>query len=338
MKIALIYDCNLMSASAASACPHDPWITSDTTVALSAAQSSLATEHEVLLIANDAQMEDRLLAFWPDMVINLVEEGKDSAHDIAITALLEHWHVPFTGSSLHTQQVCRDRSASRRVLRKNGLPIPVFMVVQAPEEIRGVERFPLSVKPLYEGEALSLESEAVVHSGSELLTRVCWVLDTYDQPALVATSLTGREFLVAVLGNGSAAQVLPLVEPDMPASPAESLAVVAGDNPGERTLVERRETLYRCPAEVSPALAQGLTELARQAFIALECQDFCGVLMRLDADGQPYILDINPHPGLLPHPDTPSAFLTAVAATPMTYPDLIRHIWRLACTRYGLMV
>jgi len=192
MKVVLIYDCNLISAPAASACVNGPWISGDTAEALSAAQGALAAEHEVLLIANDTHMEDRLLAFWPDMVMNLVEGGKGSAYDVAIPALLERWHLPCTGSSLHTQQVCRDRSASRRVLRKNGLPLPVFMVVQAPEEVRGVERFPLNVKPLYEDEALSLDSAAVVHSGPELLARVRWVLDTYDQPALVETAWSGR--------------------------------------------------------------------------------------------------------------------------------------------------
>jgi D-alanine-D-alanine ligase len=338
MKIALIYDCNLTSAPVATADLHDTWTTIDITAALSTAQGALAAEHEVLLIANDAQMEDRLLACWPDMVVSLADEWSGPEYDATIPALLERWHLPFTGSSLRTQRACLDRSASRRVLRKNGLPIPVFLVVQAPEEVRGVERFPLIVKPLYEEGAVPPDSEAVVHSSPELLTRVRWVIDTYDQPALVETALAGREFIVALLGNGTTVEVLPLVEPDALVLPAESLAVVAGDSPRGRTTAERREPRYRCPAEVSPALSQQLADLARQTFLALECHDFCDVRLRLDTEEQPYILDVNPSPALLPHPESLSAFLTAVAAAQMTYTDFIRHLWRLACQRYGLAV
>lgn len=79
-----------------------------------------------------------------------------------------------------------------------------------------------------------------------------------------------------------------------------------------------------------------MTALAQQAFVALECQDVCTVLLRLDADGKPYILDVDPLPGLLPSSDNPSAFLTAATGAGMGYADLIRQLWHVACLRYGL--
>jgi D-alanine-D-alanine ligase len=336
MKIALICDRTLTSASAVAAFSSDAATISELATAFTTAQRALATAHEVLLITHDAEMEDRLLAFWPDIVINLVTEGIRLTDDTAIPALLERWHVPCTGSTLPTLQVCHDRSACRRVLRKHNLPIPVFMVVQSPEEVRAIECFPLSVKPLYDGDTLSLENEVVVHNNPALQARVRWVLDTYDQPALVETPLTGRELVVALLGNGSTVEVLPFVALEALALPAGSLAVMAGT--GASASSERREARYRCPIEVSAELAQRITMLARQAFLALECRDFCEILMRLDAEAQPYILDISPHPSLLPLAEPPSAFLTAAAAAQMTYAELICQIWRLACARYGLTV
>jgi D-alanine-D-alanine ligase len=335
MKIALVYDPNPIGATAPATCVHDTWTTTDTTTAIAAVQAALASEHEVVLIASEAHMEDRLLAFWPDIVINLAALPVRPEAEAAIPSLLERWHIPFTGSSAETLRTCLDRGASKRVLRKHGIPTPVFMVVQAPEEVRGVQRFPLSVKPLYDGEAPLLDSEALVHTGDELLARVRWVLDTYDQPALVETSLPGREFTVALLGNGATIEVLPLVERDTVSVPAETLALATADQPWPWASGERQEWRYRCPTEVAPELAQRLADLARRAFLALNCRDFCGVLVRLDTEEQPYILATNPLPGLLPHPETPSAFLTAAAAR-MTYPDLICHIWQIACQRYGL--
>jgi D-alanine-D-alanine ligase len=329
MKIALITEPSPTRALVAAPPAPEAWTTLDTPAALRLAQEALGAEHEVVLITNDTQLEDRVLACWPDMVLTLTAERTGPE-------LLERWHLPYAGSSWQTLQRCLDRSASRRVLRKNGLPTPVFLVVQAPEEVRSIDRFPLLVKPLYERDPAAPESAAVVHNSATLLTRVQWVLDTYDQPALVETSLPGRDIIVALLGNGNSIEALPLTEPDAMMLPAESLAVVAGDTPGENTAVTPPEPRYRCPAEISAALAQHLTELARQAFLALECSDFCSVSLRLDAEAQPYILDVNPNPPLLPCPDSPSAFLTAVAAARMTYADLIRHIWQIACQRYGL--
>jgi hypothetical protein len=77
-----------------------------------------------------------------------------------------------------------------------------------------------------------------------------------------------------------------------------------------------------------------MVALAQQAFVALDCHDVCDVLLRLDATGTPSWMSI---PHTIPsQPEKLSAFLSATVAG-MTYPDLIRHLWHLACHRYGLM-
>lgn len=336
MKIAIVYELNMVAASGMSSDAEEPWPVGDVSAALTAAQLALATDHEVLLLGNDGDMEDRLLAFWPDIVINLTEAFANPEQDSSLLTLLERWHLPYTGSSIDILRRCYDKGACRRGLRRKGLPIPIFMVVQTPEDVEGLEYFPLLVKPLFETNPDIPETEAVVHTASELLARVRWLLETYEQPALVETTLPGKKFTVALLGNGPTVTALPLVEWDIVPLPLETVSVATVEEVQPWPLGAASRYKPRCPAAIPPELAQTMIALAQEAFLVLNCQDVCDVLLRLDANGKPYILDINPQPGLLPHTETPSAFLTAATVAGMTYPDLIRHLWTLACHRYGL--
>jgi D-alanine-D-alanine ligase len=336
MKIAIVYELDIVTASGTPGDVEEPWPGGDVSAALATVQRALAADHEVLLLGNDGEMEDRLLAFWPDIVINLTAAFASPEQDSSLLMLLERWHLPYTGSSSETLRRCSDKGAWKRALRRKGLPIPVFMVVQTPEDVKGLQCFPLLVKPLFEPNPDVPETEAVVHTAAELLGRVRWILETYEQPVLVETALPGKKFTIALLGNGPTATALPPVEWDVVPLPVETVPVATVEEVQPWPLGAAHRYQHRCPAAIPPELAQTMMALAQQAFLTLNCQDVCDVLLHLDAHGQPYILDINPQPGLLPHAETPSAFLTAATVAGMTYPDLIRHLWLLACRRYGI--
>src|SRR4029453_18173274 len=56
---------------------------------------------------------------------------------------------------------------------------------------------------------------------------------------------------------------------------------------------------YECPARISDADQEAVTEAALNAFTVLGCRDVARVDFRL-RDGVPYFLEINPLPGLNP--------------------------------------
>src|SRR5690606_34728294 len=72
--------------------------------------------------------------------------------------------------------------------------------------------FPLIVKPISEGSSKGIFSSSFVRTKKELINEIERILFEYRQPALVEEFLPGREFTVAILGNGNEAQVLPIVE------------------------------------------------------------------------------------------------------------------------------
>ena len=61
---------------------------------------------------------------------------------------------------------------------------------------------PCIVKPLHEGSSKGIFNASVVYTEEELDRQIKRVIVEYKEPALVEQFLTGREFTVAVLGNG----------------------------------------------------------------------------------------------------------------------------------------
>lgn len=69
-----------------------------------------------------------------------------------------------------------------------------------------------------------------------------------------------------------------------------------------KTVSSLEDYRYQCPAPLSQEQADELRALAARTFEALDCKDISRVDFRLDeSDGyKPYILEINPLPGLSP--------------------------------------
>ena len=338
MKIALTYNLRPAGATASTTGWDDTYAEWDEPATIDAVRAALAAEHDVVLLEGQKRVEERLLAAQPDVVFNLAEGWKGPHREASIPALLESWSIPFTGSSSHTLRLCLDKAAAKRVLRRHGLPTPAHTVIHNPGAVPHLHTFPLMVKPVFEGSSKGIYGESVVSTRHELLAQVQRIITTYDQPALVEAFLPGREFTVALLGNGSQVRALPLVEICFAALQAGAVPVYSYEAKWLWDTPEHPLEIFACPAEVKPELAQGVVDLCRRAFRVLGCRDWCRIDVRLDAAGQPHILEINPLPGILPDPESHSCFPKAAAAAGMTYAELIQQVLRLACQRYGLSV
>ncbi|MGE3539452.1 MAG: D-alanine--D-alanine ligase [Candidatus Tectimicrobiota bacterium] len=335
MKIALTY--NLRPACVPAASPwDDTYAEWDEPATIAAVAAALAAEHEVVLIEATEGLVTQLRAARPQMVFNLAEGLLGADREACLPALLEHWRLPFTGSSALTLRHCLDKAAAKRILRQHGLPTPDYAVVTCLAELQPPAAFPVMVKPLHEGSSKGIFCQSLVSTWEALRARVAYVLRTYRQPALVETFLPGREFTVALLGNGAEVTVLPLVEIRFAALPAGAAPIYSYEAKWLWDTVEHPLDIFDCPAALCPELADSISRLCRQAFLALGCRDWCRIDVRLDASGQPSILELNPLPGILPDLKSHSCFPRAAAAAHLAYPEMIRRVLALACQRYHL--
>ncbi len=342
MKVALV--CNQRPPVAAEANPFDDdtYIEWDDPATIEAIRDALARDHEVTVMEPGPELGARLAGAPPDIVFN-VAEGLDGVNrESEVPELLERLRIPYTGSTGETLRTCLDKAATKQVLRRAGVATTADAVFRdAAAAVAAVRDgvpgpFPLIVKPLHEGSSKGILNESVVHTPAELRTQVERVVESYRQPALVESFLPGREFTVAVMGNAPEVTVLPLVEVLFSVLPAGAAPIYSYEAKWLWDTKEAPLPLFACPADVPAELAKAIAELARGAFIALDCRDWCRIDVRIDRAGRPHILELNPLPGIIPDAEATSCFTKAARAAGMSHGDLVRHVLALACRRYGL--
>lgn len=276
----------------------------------------------------------------PDVVFNLVEHfHDDEGQEANVVGLYELLGVEYTGNRAPTLLTCQDKIRTKMLLSGAGLPTPRGELVSAlPLPNFHHLRFPLIVKPAYEDASGGIDDESVVHDQAQLLARVTYILEWFEQPAIVEEFIDGREIHVALLGNpaqGGEPEVLPLFEMEFD----DSYFQEEGDAPRPNIISysakwdPTTKAFYCmeavCPAVVEPALAERIRAVARQAFAVMACRDYARVDMRIDRDGNPYILEVNPNPDLAQD----GAFEMCSAASGRAYGQTLRAIVDSAMSR-----
>jgi D-alanine-D-alanine ligase len=239
---------------------------------------------------------------------------------------------------------------TKRIFHWHDLPTPAFQVFErVTEKLQDDLEFPLFVKPSQEGTGMGVSAKSVVHDEAELREQVGYILERYKQPALVETFVEGREVTVGVVGNliGPVAHRLPANETApriqsglrfFPPMEVDLNPYLISDGVySNRLKVALADKLnYLCPAPLDDEMVDELNWLAAAVFRVTGALDVARVDFRLDAndDNKPYILEINPLPGLSPGI---SDIVIEAAAEGVEHTELVNMILNTALKRYGLM-
>jgi D-alanine-D-alanine ligase len=156
------------------------------------------------------------------------------------------------------------------------------------------------------------------------------MIEEYRQPVLAEGFIEGRELNVTLLGNGDELRILPLHEIDFGAMPAERPRIVSYAAKWDENHVDYVGTKPVPLRDATPALVDAVERVARGAWSALGLRDYGRVDLRVDAAGQPWVIDVNPNPDI--SPDAGVARSARVAG--MTYVDLIDAVARTAWRRH----
>lgn len=302
--------------------------------------------HSTRFLSADPTLLDSLRDYKPDICFNIAEGIFGDGREAQVPALLEMLHIPYTASRVLANAISLDKTLTKRIWRDNGLPTADFQEFRgAGERLNPELTFPLFVKPAREGTGMGMDENSIVHNLDELRQRVRWVIESYHQPALVETFLTGREFTIGVLGREDAAAWSP--KPGLyPADGFHRFPTLEVDNsdsatPGvyghlTKTLQHGEEGVpgFLCPAPVDAALSEDLARLAIAAHNAIGGLDVSRVDIRMDASGMPRLIEINTLPGLTPGF---SDLCVQAAAEGLSYNELILEILYLAASRWGLL-
>jgi D-alanine-D-alanine ligase len=248
----------------------------------------------------------KLAASRPDVVFNLVESlgGSDRMAPLA-TVLLDGLHVPYTGC--HTSAILgtSDKLRAKLQLVASGLPTPAWSAAPPAGPTLGGEFVPgrYILKAVAEHASIGLDDAAVVEvaNAEELPALIHDRSRRIGRPCFVEQFIDGREFNLSLLQNEAEVQVLPPAEIDFSALPAGKPQIVGYAAKWDAASVEYQETPRRFdfPAADNATLGQ-LAELARRCWKLFDLRGYARVDFRLDADGQPWILEVNVNPCLSP--------------------------------------
>ncbi len=294
--------------------------------------------HEVIPIEANMDAYEKLRRSRPDLVFNLAEGYHGVSRESLIPAMLEMLRIPYTGSDPLTLGLCLDKSRAKEILAYHRVPTAKFSVLKAwplNGQLRHMD-YPMFVKPISEGSSKGIWMDAIVKDRTALKKTVEKVWNTYDQPAIVEEFMSGREFTVAMLGNGPALRMLPIVELSFECLPEGAPPVYSYEAKWLWDSADSQLEIYRCPAAVDEKLQEKIETICKKAFNVLGCRDLCRIDVRVDAGGEPNILELNPLPGLIKDPNIHSCYPKAAYTAGMTFDELILAIIEAARTRLGL--
>lgn len=294
--------------------------------------------HKVLLIEADenAYLKFKKLKSKIDLVFNIAEGIYGQDREAQVPSMLEMLRIPYLGSKSLTQAICLNKALTKEILAYHGIPTANFQLFKTGEEkLRKDLKFPLLVKPNYEGSSKGIFQNSFVRNESQMRKKVKEVITGYKQSALVEEFLKGREFTVGLIGN-KPVEVLPPAELNFSVLPKNFLPM---DSYEIKWLVDNPESEAQtviCPAKIDKNLWCKIKEICLKAKEVLEILDWCRIDLRLDKEGTPNILEINQIPGIIPDPKENSRLPLAARAAGYTYEEMLGKIIKAACQRYNL--
>jgi len=262
-----------------------------------------------------------------DIVFNIAEGRNTRNRESQVPIILEALGIPYVGSDGLTLGITLDKITTKKILIAEGLPTPKFFEAKTPDYINVDHlKFPLIVKPRYEGSSKGLDTKAKVHNEEELKERVDYIISTYRQPALVEEFIRGYEFTVAIVGNEEPEVFAPVQTQIDGKIKVDDLFYTY------EHLLQHERIDYIFPPLIDRELQKEMMEIALKTYKVLECRDFGRIDFRMDQNNHPYVLEINPLPCL----SKDDAFRIIADKIGIGYTQMIGKIIFGALKRYNL--
>ena len=256
----------------------------------------------------------------PHAAVNLVEslEGRGQLVHV-VPALLEALGVPFTGCSADAIGATSHKPVAKERLVRAGLPTPAAFDAAAADDGQWI------VKSVFEHASLGIDDSSVVSGAAAVASLIEARRAEFGGRWFAERFVPGRELNVALIAAPEGPRVLPVAEIRFEGFPAAKPAIVGYAAKWHTDSFEYRNTVRRF--DVEPELAASVERIGRQCWQLFDLAGYARVDFRVDADGRPWVLEINANPCLSPD----AGFAAALAQARVAYGDAIG--WLIADAR-----
>jgi D-alanine-D-alanine ligase len=268
----------------------------------------------------DSQLLETVLSGQIDVVWPLLHGAV--GEDGAVRDVLELVDVPYLGSKPAACRLSWDKSVAKDVVRDENLHTPDFVAL--PHDIfreLGASRvltsildrlgLPLVVKPARGGSGLGASAVRTPEGLPQAMVD-CFA---YGDVALVERYVSGVEVAVTVIDTGDGPAALPPVEivPDSGLYDYDARYTAGA-------------TEFFCPARLTSSALEAVQGMALAAHRAFGLQHLSRVDLIVDADGQPWFLEVNVAPGMTETSLVPQSIEAAGLRPSTVYRQLIENV------------
>jgi D-alanine-D-alanine ligase len=236
-----------------------------------------------------------------DFIFNLCDEGyyNNATMELHVPSILEILNINYTGSSPQCLAYCYDKSLIRGIAQEMSIPVPEAIFINPEDSVFDILlNFPVITKPNFGDSSFGITKRSVAHDVETLANAISEIRDKfgYEKPILIEEFLYGKDLSVGIIGNPpDSYSVLPIIEEDYSKLP-EDLPKICGyeakwmpDSPYWQ--------ISSIPANLEPEIEKFIVECCLKLYDRLEIRDYCRFDWRMDSNGNPKLLEVNPNPG-----------------------------------------
>ena len=294
----------------------------DTVDALDTALRKMGFETEA--VGNCFQLIEALTAGkkW-DLVFNIAEGLYGDGRESVVPAILDQYRIPYVFSGPVILGVSLNKYLTRLIVAAAGVPVSPGMLITNLSDIKNCNlEYPLFIKPVSEGTGKGITEKNLLNSPSELKEMAGYLLERFNQPALVEEYLPGREFTVGVKGSGEDSVAIGGME------------IECRDNFPYSVEFKENYQQYCKYIPMPKEFSDECSKVALNVWKAIGGVDAGRVDVKADRNGRMCFMEVNPLAGLHPvHSDLP--ILSRMAG--IDYQTLIEMIVRSSLKRYNLV-
>jgi len=273
----------------------------------------------IIALGPDLAELERLRPLRPLAAFNLVDAvDGDGRLAPLVPARLDALGLRYTGCDTSAWLDTLSKVGTKEKLVQNGLPTP-----GCSGDGSGLDPgASVIVKPVWEHGSLGLDESSVMR-GAEAAAAIAARNAKWDTDHFAESFVEGREFNLALLEGPSGVEVLPIAEIIFEGLVAAAAQIVGYDakwSPESEAYIgtPRRFGLERD----EPELGTHLKQLALSCWSLFGLSGYARVDFRVDAQGRPFVLEVNMNPCLSPD----AGFAASAAEVGLSYDAMVGRI------------
>jgi len=311
--------------------PGDPLYPSrsgvmDQVNAVAAALDNMQMPYDILPVDDIKHLTKLIDSRRENIIFNLAEEFSGSIEQACyVPAVCTAFGKSCTGNDTPGLVLCQNKVQAKSLLSGAGLRCPSGTVIGFGQAVLldNLEDGRYFIKPAFCDASEGISTDSVVNLPADhekALSLIRHLQLQFGQPIIVEQFIPSRELNVSVLQRGREPKVLAIAEIDFSAFSDDMPRIVDYDAKWVADSFGYKNTPRKIPADLDDSQRQEIERIAIHAWRAMGCRDYARVDFRLDTDGTPYILEVNPNPDI----SADSGFAAALEYADITYE---RFVW-----------